>query len=149
MTKKSRFIFGFTLIELLVVMTIAGILAGVSISGYMGSLRIHRRQDAVLSLQKAWLIIQTTKDTTTGPICATSSATYGNTNCLSSNDFYNITYSSSGYAIDPKIVNETLSDEKLILKAVPVDGNSQSKDTYCNPIYLSDQNKIYPKSCSN
>ena len=51
--------FGFTLIELIIVMTIAAILAGVGFSGYMDSMHVQKRQDAALSLQKAYLLINT------------------------------------------------------------------------------------------
>lgn len=145
---------GFTLMELLIVMTIAGILAGVSISGYIGTLRIERRQDAILSMQKAWLIIQSTGGAQAK--CPTNSAiTYGSTACPSSNGFYNIFYNNTTAGFVPtSFLNQLIEGELLVLQAT-TDGatnKGQDKDTTptdCHIMYLSNQNKIYPRACSS
>ncbi len=153
MQKKT----GFTLIELLIVMTIAGILAGVSISGYMGNLRTERRQDAALSMQKAYLIINSTPSGAPLTCPTKSTVQYGTTDdCPSDNRLYNITYNATGFPIPTTpagIINSMMTNELLILKAIAIAGKGQDKDTGppedCTTMFLSTQNKVYPKSCSN
>ncbi len=142
---------GFTLIELLIVIAICSVLAGISISGYMGTLRVERRQDAVLSLQKALLIIQSTATHDTA-MCtsATPPVAYSPTgNCLSSNGFYYVNYKTGtdGFPPTGNMINSMLPNESLILQATPVTGRGQDKDTDCPEIYLSNLNKVYPESC--
>jgi prepilin-type N-terminal cleavage/methylation domain-containing protein len=148
-------LFGFTLIELLIVMVIAGILGSIGINSYMATLRIERRQDAILSMKKAMLIIL---DNPTGAVCpdpeqGSSTVLYTDTEnqntCLSSNGFYHIRYKSSGYSIPPIInANDLQNDELLILKAIAVITKSQGKDNdICQTIYLSSKNNIYPQAC--
>jgi len=150
---------GFTLIELLIVMTIAGILAGVSISGYMGNLRTERRQDAALSMQKAYLIINSTPSGQPLTCPTNSTVQYSTTSdCPSDNRLYNITYNATatGFPIPTTpagIENSMMKDELLILKAIAISGKGQDKDIGppedCRTMFLSTQNKIYPISCSN
>lgn len=151
---------GFTLIELLIVMAISAILAGVGIKGYMGTLRVERRQDAVLSLQKALIIIQST-DTGSNAMCPTPNPTGTNvqytdttsvttTNCRSNSGFYYLHYNPAGYdATIGNMINSMVSGESLILQANPVPGSSQATDNLCATIYLSNQNKVYPTICGN
>ena len=146
---------GFTLIELLIVMTIAGILAGVSISGYMGNLRTERRQDAALSMQKAYLIINSSPTPNNTPCPTNSTIIYGpTTDCQSDNRLYNITWNATGFVPPPgDMVNSMMNNELLILKAIAISGKGQDKDIGppedCRTMFLSTQNKVYPISCSN
>lgn len=156
MLKKIVKLLGFTLIELLVVMVISSILGAISVTGYMKTLRIHRRQDAILSMQKALLNIQITEDAVCpDPVAPGASILYKDTttqnNCFSSNEFYHIHYNKSGYTIaDQNILNSMGQYELIILKATPTPGKSQDKDTGCDQqIYLSNENKIYPANCVN
>lgn len=150
---------GFTLIELLIVMAISAILAGVGIKGYMGTLRVERRQDAVLSLQKALIIIQST-DTGSDAMCPTPNPTGASvkytdttsvttTSCRSNSSFYYLHYNPTGYTPTGTMINSMVSGESLILQANPVPGSSQASDTLCSIIYLSNQNKVYPTICGN
>ena len=108
--------FGFTLIELIIVMTIAAILAGVGFSGYMDSMHVQKRQDAALSLQKAYLLINTagknnintslaaaagspcspttspSTDCASSPVCNYTPGTTLNFPCKSNNGLYCIKY---------------------------------------------------------
>ncbi len=143
---------GFTLIELLIVIAICSVLAGISISGYMGTLRVERRQDAVLSLQKALLIIQSTAPHDTAMCPSAPTVAYTNGNCLSSNGFYYVNYNNTtgptgGFPLTGNMINSMLTNELLILQAIPVTGRGQDKDTDCQEIYLSNLNKVYPESC--
>lgn len=145
---------GFTLIELLIVIAICSVLAGISISGYMGTLRVERRQDAILSLQKALLIIQSTAthDTAMCPSATPPVAYTTAGNCLSSNGFYYVNYNNTtgptgGFTPTGNMINSMLTNELLILQAIPVTGRGQDKDTDCPEIYLSNLNKVYPESC--
>lgn len=164
MLQKNAFnikLFGFTLIELLIVMVITAILGGIGIDSYSRTLRVERRQDAILSLKTAMLIILDNVDDPTKATCANPSstpvsynATLNNTSCLSSNGFYYIQYNASGYdqasstpTLSSAIINELQSDESVILKAIAVPTKSQNNDTDCTEIYLSNKNRVYPSTC--
>lgn len=165
---------GFSLIELIVVMAIFSILAGLGFSGYMDSMRVQRRQDAVLSLQKVNMLISnvlninptsgianacasTSSCTSTTAVCSISnnSITFP---CTSDNKFYCISYCpnvASNY-FDSGISGLVLSDrnylqqqEHFVLQATAITGKGQDKDlpTKCQTIYISDQNNVYPTSC--
>lgn len=143
----SKIKLAFTLIELLVTLTIVGILTGLSISGYMDNLRRERRKDAILSLQKVWININTTPVGSV-PKCQ-NNMPYGisDTNCLSTGGLYIINYNPNGFALPPGInVNQLQNNENLILKATAVH-EGQKKDLGCATIYLSSEDRIYPESC--
>ena len=159
---------GFSLIELIIVITIAAILAKVGFSGYIDNLRLQRRQDAVLSLQKAYLTIANSTTVTQPTSCPAAAATDCNTAnicsannasfpCISANGFYCITYcpsatsahgfDSSGIAsADKQYLTNT---EVLLIRASAISGKGQDKDApnTCQTIYLSDQNNLFPSSC--
>ena len=161
---------GFSLIELIIVMTIASLLAGLGFSGYMDSIRVQKRQDAVLSLQKAYLFINsvnspnnitnpnsscTTSSCCTTTSCSSASPCSLNTTsttssitfpCTSTNGFYCINYCPIGYLSSNIASNSDklylTTTESLILQASAIPGSGQDKDTptSCQTIYFSNQN---------
>lgn len=160
--------------ELIVVMAIFSILAGLGFSGYMDSMRIQRRQDAVLSLQKVNMLISNLLNINPSGIpntCPASSGCTGTTPvcsvtnnsisfpCNSDNNFYCISYCpnsasnyfNSGISGLTDISDRTYltANENFILQATAIIGKGQDKDipTKCQNIYISDQNNIYPTSC--
>jgi len=159
--KMTPKIFGFSLIELVIVMTIAAILAGVGFSGYMDNIRVQRRQDAILALQKAYLLIGNAAsqpgNSCSSTTCGASACTLDANNhiifpCTSTNGYYCISYCSTGFSstsiasTDKQYLTAT---ELLILQAIAITGQGQEKDTpaTCRNIYFSDQNNLYPSSC--
>lgn len=166
---------GFSLIELVVVMAIFSILAGLGFSGYMDSMRVQRRQDAVLSLQKVNMLISNLLNINpsgiTNTCAASNSCIIGTTSvcrinnnsisfpCISDNSFYCISYCpnsasnyfNSGISGLTDISDRTYltANENFILQATAIIGKGQDKDipTKCQNIYISDQNNVYPTSC--
>lgn len=153
---------GFSVIELMIVLTIAAILASLGFSGYMDSLRVQRRQDAVLSLQKSNLFINSVGSINQASSCSVnpncSSAVKCNINgdttafpCISNNGFYCINYCATGFSSSNISVDDKkflVATELLILQASPIANKGQDKDLItCKKIYISNNNNIYPTSC--
>ena len=155
-------------------MAIFSILAGMGFSGYMDSMRVQRRQDAVLSLQKVNMLISNVLNINPSGLsglCASSSSCTASTvvcsisgsntisfPCVSDNGFYCISYcptAASNY-FDSGISGLVISDrnylrlqEHFVLQATAIAGKGQDRDlpTKCQNIYISDQNNVYPTSC--
>lgn len=149
-------------------MTIASLLAGLGFSGYMDSIRVQKRQDAILSLQKAYLFINSANSINnpspcpTTPSCSSASPCSLNTTsttssitfpCTSTNRFYCINYCPAGYPSSNIASNNDklylTTTELLILQASAIPGSGQDKDTptSCQTIYFSNQNNLYPSTC--
>lgn len=154
---KLRFNFGFSLIELIIVITIAALLAGLGFSGYMDSVRVQRRQDAVLSLQKVYLFlssVDTINGSSVGPCSSAAACTVGTKTCnvitsasnssslsfpcVSNNGFYCINHCTPSLVspitgFSPSLIPAAdkeylIQDEALILQATPVAEKGQNKD---------------------
>ena len=156
---------GFSLIELTITIAIASILAAIGISGYMQTLMISRRKEATIGLQRAMLINSDTSSSTSTTLLTSPNCPYGtnikidstSTNCLTANGLYYLNYKASdagGFPTDDismpmpaAVINNLIPNEKVIFKATPVANKSQSKDTDCPIIYLTDMNNLYPVNC--
>jgi prepilin-type N-terminal cleavage/methylation domain-containing protein len=149
---------GFSLIELTVTIAIASILAGVGISGYMQTLRISRRKEATIGLQRAMLINSDTSSSTTTLLSTSLNCPYGtnitidstSTTCLTGTGLYYLNYNVNGFdstITDNTVINNLTANEKVIFKATAVPTKSQSKDTDCPIIYLTNMNNLYPVNC--
>lgn len=150
--------------ELIVVMVIFSILAAMGVSGYMGTLQVERRQDAVVSMQNLLISINTAarENTVVCPTTSNDFITFNNNRqfintqpCNSSGGFYEIRYHDSGIdPLPPAVAADTdailTNTEQLILEAVglrrQVDDFEPGRND-CRRIYLSNLNKIYPTYC--
>lgn len=152
-------IFGFTLIELIVTMTIVSILAFFGFSGYMDSLRVNRRKDAVVSLKKAMLIVNSAIAVadTVAPVCATiGTQDYAydetNQNCKSEGGFYFINYKRDGFTVtNTSIINNLINNEVVWLRATATStqiyDNKNGLD--CTKIFLTSFGNVYPSECAS
>ena len=143
---------GFTLIELLITLSIAAILVTLGGMGYMDTLKTERRKDAIISLQKAALIINAAQNG--DPIiCPTNQKSYSdsNTDCNSDAGFYYINYNSAGFSVSTSINNKLINEEVVYLKATAI--GSQAKDNQngldCTTMYLTNLNNLHPIECVN
>lgn len=153
---------GFSLIELTVTIAIASILAAIGISGYMQTLMISRRKEATIGLQRAMLMLSNSTTTPATPTCpydtpttppTTPTITDNNTSCLTATGLYYLNYKAKeeeGFdstITDNTVINNLTANETVIFKATPVANKSQSQDTDCSVIYLTDMNNLYPVKC--
>ena len=125
--KKS----GLSLIELLVVLTIIGILATLAIPSYQSYLMETRRQDAIQSIRTMQMEVEA------------YIAQEGTTPSVS--DFPAIDSEQSLYTIT--YIKQ--SDDNYKIQADAKAGSSQSGDTGCTTIYITNKlDSTYPYECN-
>ena len=141
---------GFTVTELIITMAIGSILAVIGISGYLESLRVERRKDAIFSLRKASLDINSAIARGGTRINCNGSSFYDatNLNCTSDGGFYRINYNPTGFVVDRQITNNLIEGEIVYLSATAIPDRAQAADTViCQTIFLTTQNNLHPREC--